>query len=167
MRLFVAINFSPEIKDVLLRAIDDLRCQSQSGNFTRPENLHLTLAFIGESDNLSGAKAALEGITDGSFPLSVSGAGHFDDLWWAGIEPNPALNALAKSVRENLIGAGFGIDSKPFKPHITLARRLSGDAAPRLCVPKTTMTVDRVSLMRSDRINGRLTYTEVYGVALS
>lgn len=166
MRLFVALHFSPEVKGALLRVIDELRRQSVSGNFTRPENLHLTLAFIGESTDLAGARAALDEVSSGAFPMTVCGTGRFGDLWWAGIEENPALDALAQSVRDNLIARGFDIDTKPFRPHITLARRLVCDTPPRLSLPKVTMTADRVSLMRSDRIDGRLVYTEVFGAAL-
>ena len=164
MRLFVAVHFSPEVRSVLLSAIDGLRRQS-AGNFTRPENLHLTLAFIGESDRVAEAKAALSAVVAAPFELTVGGAGKFGDLWWAGIDKNPALSALADSVRGELIKRNFDIDPKPFKAHITLAREVR-EKDIRLDIPPTSMTVSRVSLMRSDRINGKLTYTEVFGRVL-
>ncbi len=164
MRLFVALHFSPEIKSVLLTAIDDLRRQS-AGNFTQPENLHLTLAFIGESDRVSEVKAALSAVTAVPFDLTVGGSGKFGDLYWAGVDKNPALSDLADSVRTELKKRSINFDPKPFKAHITLAREvLSKDIS--LTIPSTTMTVSRISLMRSDRINGKLTYTEVFGKPL-
>lgn len=164
MRLFVAVRFSPEIKAALLAAIDGLRRQS-AGNFTHPENLHLTLAFIGESGRVAEAKAALTAVTAAPFVLTVGGAGRFGDLRWAGIDHNPALSALAGSVRNELHKRGIGFDPKPFKAHITLAREvLSKDI--NIDVPPKTMTVSRISLMRSDRIDGKLTYTEVFGKTL-
>jgi 2'-5' RNA ligase len=57
MRLFIAIHFSPGVREVLLSAIDSLRAQAVSGNFTRPENLHLTLAFIGDRTTRFGREA--------------------------------------------------------------------------------------------------------------
>ena len=51
MRLFAAIRFSPAVEEALWAAVGDLRCRG-AGTFTRRENLHLTLAFIGETDRL-------------------------------------------------------------------------------------------------------------------
>lgn len=45
MRLFIAINFTPEIKKVLARTIHNLSKEAVKGNFTKIENMHLTLAF--------------------------------------------------------------------------------------------------------------------------
>lgn len=164
MRLFIAVHFSPEIKTILLAAIDDLRRQS-AGNFTHPENLHLTLAFIGENDRVADAKAALSAISAEPFDLTIGGAGKFGDIYWAGIEQNPALSALADSVRSELLKRNFDIDTKPFKAHITLAREVQAKDV-KLNIPPASMTVSRISLMRSDRINGKLTYTEVFGKPL-
>ena len=164
MRLFVAVHFSPEIKTVLLSAIEDLRRQS-AGNFTRPENLHLTMAFIGESDRVTEIKSALSAVNAAPFGLTIGGAGKFGDLYWAGVDKNSALLALADSVRSELAKHHIDFDSKPFKAHITLAREVVLKDI-RLTIPNTSMTVSRISLMRSDRINGKLTYTEVYGKAL-
>ena len=58
MRLFVAIQFSPAVRSTLLEAVETLRRQG-SGRFTRPENLHLTLAFIGETEDLAGWRTGL------------------------------------------------------------------------------------------------------------
>ena len=50
MRLFIAIKFSSEIEKVLTDLQDDLKTQGITGNYTNIQNLHLTLAFIGEYD---------------------------------------------------------------------------------------------------------------------
>ncbi|MDD4798518.1 MAG: 2'-5' RNA ligase family protein, partial [Clostridia bacterium] len=60
MRLFVAICFTEEIKNVLLETIKKLRGQTLSGIFTDPENLHLTLAFIGESNQTAAVCSAID-----------------------------------------------------------------------------------------------------------
>ncbi len=165
MRLFVAVHFTPEVKSMLLSAIEDLRRQS-AGNFTRPENLHLTLAFIGESDRVADAKAALSAVTAVPFELTLSGTGRFGDIYWAGIEKNPALSALADSVRSELLKRNIQIDTKPFKAHITLAREVQARDV-KLNIRPASMTVSRISLMCSDTINGKLTYTEVFGKSLT
>lgn len=163
MRLFVAVRFSPEIDRALLAAAAELRRQADAARLTRPENLHLTLAFIGETENVRAAREAVLGLTARAFPLSVGGCGRFGDLWWAGIAPSPDLQALAAETGDALRRRGFAIERRPFKPHITLARQVEAKAPIRLELPLLTMTVRRVSLMRSDRVAGRLTYTEVCG----
>ena len=164
MRLFIAIHFSEEIKSTLLQGIRDLRGQASRGNFTRPENLHMTLAFIGETENVAAVRKAMNQWKVKPFPLTIGGSGRFGDLWWAGTEKNPALFDLAEGLKESLREEGFAIEKRPFKPHITLARQVEAHQPIRLNIPKTTMTVDHMSLMRSDRIGGKLVYTEIYRV---
>lgn len=163
MRLFLAIRFSPEIRQTLLDAVDRLRAQARSGSFTRPENLHLTLAFLGETNQTKEIRAAMEETCRGPFSLTVGGFGHFGNLYWVGIERNPALSALAEQLQEALRQRGFPIERRPFRPHITVARELRADRPPELSVPPTSMEVTRISLMKSERIGGTLTYTEIYG----
>ena len=163
MRLFVAIHFSKEVKSVLLTEIDNLKAQVISGNFTSPENLHLTLAFIGESEKVSAIRSAIDRCAVPKFDLTVSGGGHFGSLYWVGIENNPSLKALAENLQNDLRQSGFDIENRAFKPHITLARQVEANEPVRISAQRTAMTVTRISLMKSERIKGRLTYTEVYG----
>ena len=60
MRLFIAINFSPSFKKAILSSAQQLRDRGVRGNFTREENLHLTLAFIGESDRVNDIRGVLD-----------------------------------------------------------------------------------------------------------
>ena len=160
MRLFVAIRFSPAVRAVLLDAMDALRRQGQ-GTFTRPENLHLTLAFLGEVEDPAPVRAALAAAcTGGAFSLTVGGLGRFEDLWWAGVRDNERLEALALRAQDALRQAGFSVERRPWRPHITLVRRWRGPR-PRLTVPDTSMRVERVSLMKSERVEGKLVYTEL------
>ena len=165
MRLFAAIQFSPAVKSALLEAIAALRHQG-TGTFTRPENLHLTLAFIGETEDLPGAKAALDAAcVGGPVSLTVGGLGHFNDLWWTGVRENPKLEKLALAVQRALREQGFSIEKRAWKPHVTLVRRWRGPR-PSVTVRETSMRAERVSLMKSERVNGKLTYTEVSSVRL-
>ena len=164
MRLFIAIHFSPEVRRLLLRTIESLRGQAAGGNFTREENLHLTLAFLGETSDAAGARAAIDAAAASAFAITVGGSGRFGDLWWVGVEENPALFSLASSLQDELRARGFSIEHRPFRPHITVARQVVLRAPVRLEVPRVTMTAGRVSLMRSDRVAGKLRYTELYGL---
>lgn len=166
MRLFAAIRFSPAVEEALWAAVGDLRCRG-AGTFTRRENLHLTLAFIGETDRLAEVKAALAALA-GSGPVSLEAGGplgRFGDLWWAGIRGGPALEALAGAAQTALRAAGFPIERRAWRPHVTLVRRWRGPV-PETQVAPAAMTAERISLMRSDRVDGRLIYTEVFSVRL-
>jgi 2'-5' RNA ligase len=163
MRLFVAIHFSPEVRNVLLAAMREIGQAARQANVTRPENLHLTLAFIGETSDIRGARDAIDGIVCPAFVLTVGGSGHFGDLFWAGIAENPDLAALAQTVQNALRARGFAIERRPYNPHITLARQVRTEEPRRLRIPETAMTANRISLMKSERVGGRLTYTEVFG----
>jgi 2'-5' RNA ligase len=57
---------------------------------------------------------------------------------------------------------GIPFDGKPFSPHITIAREVITDTKIRISPCQSKMHVDGFSLMRSDRINGKLTYTQIY-----
>jgi 2'-5' RNA ligase len=95
------------------------------------EGLHLTLAFLGQRP--PGALPVLEGIATtvagrhGAIALTTRALGSFSRsgatrLLWLGLAPSPALAALAEDLRRNLLGAGEAFDTKPFHPHVTLAR---------------------------------------------
>ena len=160
MRLFLAIQLSPAVREALLTAQADLRRQGR-GSFPPPENLHLTLAFLGETADLSGARAALNAAACRPFTLAVGGPpGHFGDLWWAGVRADPALEDLALSLQADLRARGFCLEGRPFQPHITLVRRWRGEA-PQVTVPHASMLVRRISLLRSDLTDGKRIYTEL------
>ena len=71
MRLFIAKNFNNDTCARLLALRDELLGKSESGRFSLPENLHLTLAFLGECDGkqTSAAKSALDAISFEPFDI--------------------------------------------------------------------------------------------------
>ncbi len=166
MRLFIAINLTRSMKRALMAGVSSLRAQSRGGSFTREENLHLTLAFLGESSRAADISRIIEKCACHPFEISLDGAGRFGDIWWAGLAPCPQLEDLANSLRAELANAGFEPDKKPFRAHITLARRLRPADGVSLSLPPCTMTVRRLSLMSSERIDGHMKYTEVFGLGL-
>ena len=160
MRLFLAVPLSPPVREALRTAQADLRRQGR-GSFPPPENLHLTLAFLGETSDLDGARAALAGVSCRPFSLAVGGSlDHFDDLWWAAVRADAALEDLALSLQSRLRARGFRLEDRPFRPHITLVRRWRGES-PQVTIPRASMVVRRVSLLRSDQQDGRRIYTEL------
>ncbi len=155
MRLFVAIRLDPKLRAALADMQAQMRAQRVTGNYTPAENLHLTLAFIGDYPDPD--DVPLPEFTP--FELRLSGYGSFGDLWWAGLERSAPLEACARRLRRALSDAGIPFDKKRFSPHITLARRAQG--RPALCVPEVAMRVDHISLMRSERGKNGMIYTEI------
>ena len=143
------------MRDALVDLQNDMRAQRVTGSFTPEENLHLTLAFIGDYPDPE--DVPLPAFTP--FELKLSGYGSFGDLWWAGIGKSPALEACVRRLRRALSDEGIPFDRKAFSPHITLVRRAAG--RPALTVPEINMTVDHISLMRSERGRHGMIYTEV------
>lgn len=166
MRLFIAINLNDEMKDALMDLQDTMRTYGIRGNETRPDNMHLTLAFIGDFDDPELVKEAIESVGIRPFTIRLSGVGAFRDLWWAGLENSPPLIAVSRRLRRVLSDAGVPFDRKKFSPHITLIRRARGSLKD---VPEeelashfgASMTVDHISLMRSDRGKHGMIYTEL------
>lgn len=164
MRLFIAINLNNEMKDALLDLQGDIMNLGVGGNYTRPENLHLTLAFIGEFSDPDLVKEVVDRVWFEPFDVAFAGAGSFRNLWWVGIEKNDALANLVRRLRRGLADAGIPFDRKKFSPHITVIRRPDrplDEVLGSLQIPKARMTVDHISLMRSDRGKNGMIYTEL------
>ena len=165
MRLFIAINLNDEMKDALMDVQDAMRDNGIYGRETPSENMHLTLAFIGDYDDPDYLKRTINSIDMRPFDITLSGVGAFRDLWWVGIENSPPLQAVVRKLRRALSDAGIPFDRKRFMPHITIVRRAEGeltnDPDAFADIKDASMTVDHISLMRSDRGKHGMIYTEL------
>ena len=162
MRLFIAVNLNEEMLDALTEMQGSLRLQGTRGNYTPEENLHLTLAFIGDYPDPDEVLYELSKIRFQPFDIVLSGYGNFGDLWWVGTDDPAALEAVVRRIRRTLADAEIPFDRKRFVPHITILRKaVFHGSIPALSVPKASMTVDRISLMRSERGRNGMIYTEV------
>ena len=166
MRLFIAVPLPDHMKRALMTVRKDLERQGVSGNWTRNENLHLTLAFLGEvsEQELPVICSAMEAADFAPFRLALNGSGRFGDLLWIGCGDCPQLEELANSLRGKLEESGIRFDPKPFRPHITLLRRGRRLNGAGVHVPEAGCSVTRFSLMQSERIDGKLVYTELHSV---
>ncbi len=160
MRLFIAIKLNSEIRNTLADAQQRLIRRGIRGNYTNTDNLHVTLAFIGEYDDPGLITKVLSEVPFSPFTVSLSGLGHFGNLWWVGLDENDQLVSYVKRLHKALSEAGIPFDKKKFSPHITLIRKAVG-TLPAVSIPKAQMKVDHISLMRSERgVNGMI-YTEI------
>ena len=170
MRLFIAVNFSPEALAALLCARERLReLTNGRGGFTQDTNLHLTLAFLGEiePERVDLAVEAMREAHGRAFTLRIDSAGRFrrdgGDIWWAGSSSAPALAAYQRRLVRELTQRGFELEKRRFYPHITLARRVPNVLPPdtRLLESPVIERVEAASLMRSELGRGAPKYTEL------
>jgi 2'-5' RNA ligase len=132
VRLFVAVTPSPEAVEELRAAAAPVRSAHPDLRWTRPEQWHLTLAFLGEVDDRARADltARLERAAGRHPPLQLAlqGAGRFGDrVLWTRITGEVAgLKRLAASVQAAARRARLPVEERPYRPHLTLARGREG-----------------------------------------
>jgi 2'-5' RNA ligase len=135
MRLFVALEIPAAVRDNLAAQVKELRDLSaqladKRPRWLRPENLHVTLKFIGEVSpaKLESIRDALAAIhSDAPVHLQFRGLGFFPNeqyprILWAGIEASASLPPLAANIDSALETQGVAREKRAFTPHLTLAR---------------------------------------------
>jgi 2'-5' RNA ligase len=138
MRLFVALEIPSAVRENLAELLKALRAVSPQTRWVRPENLHVTLKFIGEvpEAKLAAIRTPLSQVrSDQRVSLDFRGLGFFPNekhprVFWAGIEASPNLKSLAADIEKAAETLGIPREQRAFSPHLTLARfeppRLSG-----------------------------------------
>ncbi len=124
-RLFTGLEIPPEQREEIARLKVPL---PGGGRWTEPDNLHLTLRFVGDIEKPQAQEFSdrLESIDLDAFELRLAGLGVFGGneprSIWAGVEDSAPLEALARANDRAARAAGIAPDSRQFKPHVTLAR---------------------------------------------
>jgi RNA 2',3'-cyclic 3'-phosphodiesterase len=130
LRAFLAFEVSPEVRENLMKAEEELRQTRADIKLVERDNLHFTVKFLGEI-----SQSALEDVDKRigvlalrRMEVSVKGLGAFPDLRrprvvWAGVAPQdvPSLSSSGQQVIDALEGIGES-DDRGFHPHITLGR---------------------------------------------
>lgn len=169
MRLFIAILPDGGGRNALRAAQNELRRHGVDGNYTRGDNLHLTLAFIGDYPEPDAVLDAMGALRAGPVSIRLGELGAFGDTWWAGADGGEELERLVSRLRRLLSDAAIPFDRKRFVPHITLIRRAElhrGARPDQVCLPETEMTAERVSLMLSTKGKHGMIYSELGSVQL-
>ena len=137
MRLFIAIEFDRNIINSLKQVQGSLKACGLRGRYTREENLHLTLVFIGEYDDPDKVLSVMKEVPFEEFPLVIEG--------------------------DKLKDKGIPFDKKKFSPHITLVRDGAFDKGGRLpeWMPEMKMKVKEISLVKSEFTKSGMKYTVI------
>ena len=138
-RAFFAVDLSDEVRRALGGAIRALPLAQASAKPVAVENLHVTLHFLGRIDDNrimaaheAGAAAAA---AIGPFEIQAHGLqcvppqGRARMVWAGLVDPTGGLADLYRVLGDRLAEAGFDVDPRPFKPHVTLVRFRSGRGA--------------------------------------
>lgn len=168
LRMFVAIELSERVRQNVAGVLADLDRIGAAVRWVKPENLHLTLKFLGDveehrlSDLFAGTEEALREIH--AFRVTFRGLGAFPHLrrprvFWIGIEQQGAerLKTVQQRIESRLPGLGFPRDTKAFAPHLTLGRVKKNPrgiaelaaAVERMSFGPEEMSVERVVVMKS------------------
>jgi 2'-5' RNA ligase len=146
MRVFVALPLPEPVRVGL-----SLLCGGLPGvRWVAPENMHLTLRFIGEADGglVEDIDVALSGIRAPRFPVAIAGTGFFGNgnrvrVLWAGVERAAGLMHLHDKIESALVRLGLPPEPQKFTPHVTIGR---GRGAP---VPRLQTFIESHGLFRA------------------
>lgn len=175
MKAFVAIEFEDETKEYLSALQQNVKTYCKSGNYTKKENFHLTLRFIGEVkreeiDALSEAVCEAANRSK-SFSMNLYDIDFFQNgeknIVWAGLGKNKNLARLYQTLEKCLEKQGFSREKRGLSPHITLGREVvlfsSRDKIKSMAtVEQREIVVNKLSLMESARAGGQLIYKPIY-----
>lgn len=135
VRTFVAIECSDHLRSACGSAIDALDKVISEVRWVRPDDIHLTLKFLGEVEDRElhsvCRKVGEATQTVSKFDVSCSSIGAFPSverpgtIWVDVIDTNDHMMELQQKVAQSLTDLGFPIERRPFKPHLTLGRTRS------------------------------------------
>jgi RNA 2',3'-cyclic 3'-phosphodiesterase len=168
-RLFIAIELPSNVRRTLTNHIDGLReaVPNARASWTREENLHLTLKFLGDTPltRVEGLSRAVQRAANatGPFEMIIGSLGAFPSggqprTLWLGIEdPSTQLSLLHRRLEDECVQAEFASEQRPFRPHLTIARIRNPKGARRLLevnkevgFDPQTIVVSHLALIRSE-----------------
>ena len=129
MRLFCGLSLAYEVRRNLELLLEHLRPQAKL-QWSPPDNLHITTKFIGEwaDERVNEVRDALASIpAPGAIQIAIRGLGWFPRVLFAGVDAPRQLQDLHAAADEKLAAIGVKAESKPYHPHLTLARIKSPD----------------------------------------
>jgi RNA 2',3'-cyclic 3'-phosphodiesterase len=182
-RLFVGVRISVAAANTLAGCAETLARRARDAGvdlkWVAPINYHVTLAFLGwtGTEAIGPVCDALEAAAAGEsrFTFRAARLGGFPSLdrasvLWAGIEDGGTLGRLAQSIGEVMAGLGFARETRPYHPHVTIARLPSSRAIREVVLPMAEQMfgdtkVDGVTLFESETKSTGSVYRELEKIA--
>jgi RNA 2',3'-cyclic 3'-phosphodiesterase len=153
VRAFFALAPDDDVRESLAQFGRDVARKSR-GRAVSPENAHLTLAFLGDVPRarLPALQQVGDRVPHTGFVVDFDALGAWRASGVAWIAPSqlpPALVKLHSTLADALTAAGFELETRPFRPHVTLARRCLQPLPRARCTP-IRWDVDRLLLIGSE-----------------
>ncbi len=167
--VFAAIQFDGETLEALESYRDHLLELAPRTRTTRPDNWHITLAFLGKLTEGESERAVqvLEGFSGAPFEVRIGGFGTFgrgvSKTLWVGVDKSPALADCQRRLQRAYEEEGFLLPPRAFSPHITMCYRWSGKSAVsldelRAGMPLITARVSQLVLLRTEQNDQRINH---------
>ena len=184
IRCFVAIEIPRSIQERFAQIQDTLKEQISRVSWVKPDNIHLTLKFIGEvhPNDVRTIEPAIKQVSQRHHPfaLKIGGIGAFPNLKrprviWVGVKVGATeVSVLARAINLELNRCGYPLDEAAFHPHLTLARIKDRiDLRPFVDmfrqydeIDNASMTVNEIALIRSQLHPKGAIYTILKSYAL-
>lgn len=179
IRCFIAIELSQEIKEALAKIEDELKKGISGVKWVKPDNIHLTLKFLGhiEEETVEEIKKILTQAASQTkpFKIKLSSPGAFPTstrprVIWIGVdEENKESSNLVNLIEERITPLGIEKESRAFHSHLTLARvkflkdkNSVKNAFDSLKVPPAEMTASKITLFQSTLTRGGSIYAVLH-----
>lgn len=131
---FFAVSLPEDVKKEMWSYFEPYKKKLPFKTWVHQEDYHITLAFLGgaEQHKLENAielvRRSIQQDEIGSFTLHINKLGVFGKtdsprIFWAGLKESPELHTVRDTVYQSCVQAGFELETRPFKPHITVARK--------------------------------------------
>jgi RNA 2',3'-cyclic 3'-phosphodiesterase len=184
MRTFIALELSQEVRAELSRLEAEIKKAEADVKWVVPENIHLTLKFLGDvdEDKIGRIKETLDGISSGikSFEISLFKLGGFPNLnyprvIWVGIDKGCSeVEKIAALVEAKLAELSFEKEDRPFSAHLTIGRVKSGknkialkEAISSLSARPASCLISHITLFQSTLTPHGPIYTALHKAALN
>lgn len=145
MRLFIALELPIAIQQTLANTQKQLQNKGVQGRLIPQNQLHCTLAFIGETNQAKQIQTILETTATPKETLCLTTLGHFKNLIYQNLEVPVTFCEYVNTLKTKLAQQGIKTDPKPFKPHITLVRNANTThitlPTPKLCFQNYTIVL--------------------------
>lgn len=160
MRIFIGIKLDDCLEEII-KIQEDLKLLDPEANYTKKDNIHMTLAFLGEllERDVLKLKNILDRIDYFSFEIETLKVKRMRDMLILEVKPETALLDLQSILEENLRRAGFYLENRKFYPHITLSRKTKINVDK---VYKLKSAVREMIIFSSERSENGLTYRPLH-----
>ncbi|WP_226677580.1 RNA 2',3'-cyclic phosphodiesterase [Mesobacillus jeotgali] len=158
---FYALELPGEIKEILKGIIHSLQEEMPFKTWVHPQDLHITLAFLGNAPEakIEAANHRIEAALNKSttFKLQINQLGIFGRkdsprIFWAGLEESTELNEVRNDVFSACVESGFALETRPFSPHITIARKWIGEEAFKADLMEEVNPFKKVLTFHAERV---------------